>query len=60
MKVIFKIICKKFGGGSEMRKAFTIGFWGVIFLFASVLAYSQRIETINEKETCIVSSFADK
>ncbi|MCJ7563989.1 MAG: 6-bladed beta-propeller [Candidatus Aminicenantes bacterium] len=30
-----------------MRKAFTIGFWGVIFLFASVLAYSQRIETIN-------------
>lgn len=43
-----------------MRKAFTIGFWGVIFLFASVLAYSQRIETINEKETCIVSSFADK
>jgi hypothetical protein len=47
MKVIFKIICKKFGGGSEMRKAFTIGFWGVIFLFASVLAYSQRIETIN-------------
>jgi len=47
MKVIFKTICKKFGGGSEMKKAFTIGFWGVIFLFASVYAYSQKIETID-------------
>ena len=47
MKVIFKTICKKFGGGSEMKKAFTIGFWGAIFLFASVLAYSQKIESID-------------
>jgi hypothetical protein len=38
---------KKFGGGSEMRNAFTIGFWGAIFVFASVLAYSQKIETID-------------
>jgi DNA-binding beta-propeller fold protein YncE len=30
-----------------MKKAFTIGFWGAVFLFASVLAYSQKIETIN-------------
>ena len=30
-----------------MRKIFNIGFWGAIFLFASVLAYSQKIETID-------------
>ena len=30
-----------------MRNAFTIGFWGAIFLFASVYAYSQKIETID-------------
>jgi len=39
------------------RKIFVLG---VIFLFASVLAYSQKIETINEKETGIGSPFADK
>jgi hypothetical protein len=30
-----------------MKKAFAIGFWGAIFLFASVYAYSQKIEIID-------------
>jgi DNA-binding beta-propeller fold protein YncE len=38
---------KKFGGGSEMRrKIFTASLWGTIFLFASICAFSQKIETI--------------
>jgi hypothetical protein len=32
----------------------------MVFMMISALAYSQKIETVNEKETGIVSSFADK
>lgn len=48
MKVIFKIICKKFGGGSEMRKKiFAVCLCGTVYLLASIYSFCQKIETID-------------